>query len=145
MPYPLTVVTAEIDWNRSVRQCGECSACCIVFELPEFDKEAFQLCPQQGPTGCSIHDHRPDRCRKFECLWLAGVLEGDERMRPDQLGLVVYNTRSSAGVHLMACELWEGAADDPRCRYLLDRLTRRLPIALTRYGNIFADWLEVRR
>jgi len=55
---------------KSKRQCGSCSLCCKLMEVPG-TKEPHQWCPHAKPGhGCSIYPNRPERCRDFNCMWL---------------------------------------------------------------------------
>jgi hypothetical protein len=45
--------------------------CCKVMQIPEFESEKGDWCPQCNVgMGCKIYDHRPERCRAFECGYL---------------------------------------------------------------------------
>ncbi len=67
------------------RQCEDCSACCYVSAVRELDKRGYTSCAYQVGRGCSIHDERPDVCRKFQCGWTMGF--GKARDRPDRVGV----------------------------------------------------------
>ncbi len=55
----------------SSRQCGSCSLCCKVLDVPAVYKPAGQWCRHfKAGAGCSIHQLRPKPCRDFACLWL---------------------------------------------------------------------------
>lgn len=71
------------------KACGECSVCCKVLEITQFDKKAGLWCEHCGSAGgCGIYATRPDICRDYECLW-----KGDRglsaRLRPDRVGVVL--------------------------------------------------------
>lgn len=72
----------------SGRSCGDCKACCSSLQVIEIDKPLWSGCQNLCETGCGIYPDRPTSCQEFECLWLSGNLEGDERRRPDNLGLM---------------------------------------------------------
>jgi hypothetical protein len=62
------------------RECGRCSLCCKLLDVPEIGKpkdDWCQLC-RPGHGGCSIYDHRPNVCRAYSCQWLSDSLLGDE-------------------------------------------------------------------
>lgn len=65
-----------------MRECGDCTLCCTVLEVPEFQKRPMNCC-SHCDKGCSIYHNRPTSCRNFECLWLQGDLS--EAMRPDKV------------------------------------------------------------
>jgi hypothetical protein len=57
----------------STRECGSCSLCCKVLDVPAVYKPAGQWCRHfSAGQGCGIHQLRPKSCRDFACLWLKG-------------------------------------------------------------------------
>lgn len=63
----------------SKRECGSCSLCCKVLDVPAVYKPAGQWCKHfAAGAGCEIHQLRPKSCRTFECMWLAEDWLGDE-------------------------------------------------------------------
>jgi len=61
---------------KEPRQCGSCSLCCKLMDVPEV-KDPHRWCPhvKRGiggnvTGGCSIYQSRPERCRTFNCFWL---------------------------------------------------------------------------
>ena len=53
------------------RNCGSCTLCCKVFEVPVLEKPAGSWCKHCQPgKGCGIWETRPDHCRAFYCLWM---------------------------------------------------------------------------
>lgn len=61
------------------RQCGECSLCCKVLDIPLIEKPSGEWCGNCRPGhGCSIYQSRPPVCRSYECLWLFDQALGDE-------------------------------------------------------------------
>ena len=57
--------------STNERSCGKCSLCCKFFDIPELNKSEGEWCRhcQPGKGGCTIHDRRPNVCRKFDCIW----------------------------------------------------------------------------
>lgn len=84
-----------------INRCGQCTACCNIFNITELKKPSGVDCIHLDKKGncCSIYKSRPSVCVKFKCLWLdqwkgmeivannMGV--GKEKLRPDELGLVL--------------------------------------------------------
>lgn len=67
------------------RACGGCTECCTHQEIPEVPTPMGETCVHDFSEGCSIYEIRPDRCKKFACLWHRGWGEkGPDR--PDKLG-----------------------------------------------------------
>lgn len=63
----------------TTRECGSCSLCCKVLDVPSIYKPAGQWCKHfAAGEGCSIHQLRPKKCREFSCLWLTEDWLGDE-------------------------------------------------------------------
>jgi hypothetical protein len=53
------------------RSCGECSLCCKLYPLKEYQKPAQVMCQHCVPgKGCGIYDTRAPVCREFACSWL---------------------------------------------------------------------------
>src|SRR5439155_26861608 len=77
--------------EESGRECGGCTACCMVLGVAEVPTAFYTPCPHQGADCCTIYDRRPGACREFYCEWLVGALS--EADRPDKLGLVFVGTR----------------------------------------------------
>ena len=55
----------------SGRECGDCSMCCKIPFIPEFNKPIGIWCEHCDPgNGCKIYDRRPKRCSDFNCMYL---------------------------------------------------------------------------
>ena len=53
------------------RDCGTCSLCCKVYDVPSVQSVAGVWCQYfKRGTGCSIHATRPQHCRDFFCDWI---------------------------------------------------------------------------
>jgi len=70
-----------------VRKCSPCSACCVVLGVNAIKKPAWERCKDQSELGCGIYSSRPKPCGDYQCKWLAGELEENER--PDLVRLIV--------------------------------------------------------
>jgi hypothetical protein len=47
--------------------------CCLLFDVPELEKPENEWCKHCRPgRGCGIYNERPDICRRYVCMWLAG-------------------------------------------------------------------------
>lgn len=72
-----------------MRQCGSCGLCCKLISIRSLHKPANQWCEYwEKGTGCKIEHVKPEACRQFACLWLAGKLP--ERLTPRKTGVVVW-------------------------------------------------------
>lgn len=72
------------------RQCGSCSLCCKLMEVPWLEKRAGNWCQHvQKGQGCSIYETRPDRCRGFQCGYLYWPQAG-EHWFPARCKMAIY-------------------------------------------------------
>ena len=78
------------------RQCGDCQACCTLFEIEEVNTPERQPCQHQCKQGCAIYSERPERCQAYRCRWLQGDPSLKRRDRPDRLG-VIFDEHSALG------------------------------------------------
>lgn len=61
------------------RDCGTCTLCCKVFDVPALAKPAGSWCAHCKPgRGCGIWETRPAHCRAFHCLWMTENWLGPE-------------------------------------------------------------------
>jgi hypothetical protein len=71
------------------RECGTCTLCCKVYEVPSLSKPAGKWCQHCTPgKGCGIWQTRPDHCRSFYCLWMTESGFGPE-WKPDRARFVM--------------------------------------------------------
>jgi len=161
------------------RECGTCTVCCTLPRvvdaetaersggnllsplplLPE-GKAGYTPCRHlygqsgdksgcAGYSGCSRYSERPRVCDEFMCLWKFGLLLGDERRRPDHLGLMLtldeLPTMESeereedrvSSLVIDVWEVWEGACRDHPGRGVLDVLIGYSPHPVTiRYYGV---------
>jgi hypothetical protein len=94
--------------------CGECTACCKVYSIPEFKKPAGPWCSHCAiGVGCKIYEERPERCREYQCLWLESQGRADPRerldpaLRPDRCKVVFAATSNP---HVISATLMRGGA-----------------------------------
>ena len=62
-------------------------------------------CTGEG-KGCAIYKDRPEVCRHYECAWLQGMFE--ENQRPDKNGFVIEMQESAVGWCWVVHEYWPG-------------------------------------
>jgi hypothetical protein len=71
------------------RECGSCTLCCKVYEVPSLEKPAGKWCRHCAPgKGCGIWETRPDHCRSFYCQWMTDGGFGPE-WKPDRARFVM--------------------------------------------------------
>lgn len=84
------------------RECGECTACCVVLNIdsPEFQKPPGKPCTHlRERGGCAIHATLYPTCRAYHCGWryIAGL--GDD-WRPDRSGVLIDLQHEDLPAHL---------------------------------------------
>ena len=75
----------------SGRECGECTACCVVLHIDDatFKKPADQVCKNlMAQGGCKIYSSRPSVCQDWHCAWRF-MAQLDESWRPDRSGIML--------------------------------------------------------
>lgn len=81
-----------------MRECGECYACCVALEN-DFEgevgftpKKAGEPCNKLdlnlNCNFCTVYHKRPKVCRTFNCSWLYGY--GNDNDRPNESNMLVY-------------------------------------------------------
>lgn len=115
-----------------MRTCGECTACCVALAVQELDKPRYRPCLNLDDRGCGNYVHRPGSCRDYQCLWLQGFL--DENDRPDKLGVIFTvtsdPTRPEEGNLPMLVECVKGTLDQPRVRTAIVQFIRQKPLVI---------------
>jgi len=66
-----------------MRECGECTVCCLALEIPEMNSPVNEFCKNCTDSGCSIYKERPIACSSFNCLWIEQE-QIPESLRPDK-------------------------------------------------------------
>ncbi|HTU25689.1 MAG TPA: hypothetical protein VMF30_09845 [Pirellulales bacterium] len=122
------------DQAAAARICGACTACCTVLGVEELDKENYRPCPHNCGH-CAIYDSRPATCRTWSCQWLLGHIDGDERLRPEQLGLMFNREVLSGQKILVAYEVWPQAGRQASNGLLLKQMCLAEPVILRDYGT----------
>ncbi len=71
------------------RDCGSCTLCCKVYDVPAVGATAGNWCPNCQPgSGCKIYEVRPQQCRAFNCLWITQDFLGPD-WKPDKARFVL--------------------------------------------------------
>lgn len=124
--------------NRSLpvipSSCGSCTACCTVMAVEPIAKGFYSSCKHLCELGCAIYNNKPSQCSVWECAWRSGWIDGDERRRPDQLGVMFEFHIIGGSTFLWAYEVWPDAFDEHKVRYLLQRLEKKELVVRIRYG-----------
>ena len=90
-----------------MRDCGPCSLCCKVLDVPGVTVAGAWCAWAKKKKGCAIHHVRPEACRAFDCLWRQGA--GPEEMRPDKIHAVLAATPDGQGLVVHEDPGWRGA------------------------------------
>jgi hypothetical protein len=127
---------AETGTGATGRACGACSLCCTLLRVDELAKLGGTPClHQRAEGGCAIHPRRPQICRRYRCLWLAGALE--EGDRPDRLGAVLDLASRGGLPELVVHEREPGAFDaSPRLREIAETYRASMPVRVLSGANV---------
>jgi hypothetical protein len=75
--------------KASLKVCGECTLCCKVYEIEDFEKKPGTVCHHVRPEGgCGVWGLHPKICQEFKCLWLKHD-DMNGQWRPDHAGFVL--------------------------------------------------------
>jgi hypothetical protein len=120
--------------------------------VPDLGKANYIQCEHVCEKGCGIYAERPESCATFECLWLQGMIDGDERRRPDNLGIMfaeaktqqvpvrMKGKRNRIVPVLIGWEVWPGARTDTKAAHFLGRMAKEaIVIIRDTEGNFRGD------
>jgi hypothetical protein len=75
--------------RAELKVCGDCTLCCKVYDVADFDKKAGKPCHNlRDGVGCGLWGLHPKSCQEFKCLWLKHDDMGP-LWRPDVAGFVL--------------------------------------------------------
>ena len=126
------------------KSCGACSACCkeLMFEIDGALKLAGVMCRHAAPpSGCSIHQTRPQLCRAYFCGWHHLPSLGEE-WRPDLAEILITFRRGPApdgkqnGIDFELIGSPERIAWLPLVRYIATLIVDGDPVYLSLPGEI---------
>lgn len=125
----------------TAKPCGDCTACCTIMRVGALNKRDYTPCQHICSKGCAIYSEKPSECSTWQCAWKSDWIDGDERRRPDNLG-VMFEYRSVGGsCFLWVYEVWPGALKDEKVSYLLKRIGEKESIVVCQHGSmdVFAN------
>ncbi|MBM4385014.1 MAG: hypothetical protein FJ091_16805 [Deltaproteobacteria bacterium] len=100
-------------------------------------------CAALGARGCTIYARRPHICRAYQCLWLQGKLDIEDR--PDRLGAVLDVVFEGAHSVLAIREAKPGAlAASARLRAIAVRYREAMPVRISGVEDVLASDAPVR-
>jgi len=110
------------------RSCGTCTACCTALGVLEIDKPPCTPCKHLGTTkGCGIYETRPESCRRYHCMWRAGLISAERR--PDRFG-IVFDPIEELPNEILAREVRAGALGEAEVVRVLATIARERAVAL---------------
>lgn len=75
--------------KATLKVCGDCTLCCKVYEIEDFEKKPGTVCHHVRPEGgCGVWGLHPKICQEFKCLWLKHD-DMNGQWRPDHAGFVL--------------------------------------------------------
>ena len=75
--------------RANLKVCGDCTLCCKVYEIEDFEKKPGTTCHNVRPEGgCGVWGLHPKACQEFKCLWLKHD-DMNGQWRPDHAGFVL--------------------------------------------------------
>ena len=124
--------------NIVYRECGECTECCVMLEIPALKKPKKTKCSllKKDCSGCGDYEGRPQDCRGFQCAWSENQLPIDHR--PDKIGIMVYYVDSYMGRTMFATETRDGGFNSsPQHKDTIISLAelQKVPIILAGYNG----------
>jgi hypothetical protein len=125
----VSAIEQALTLAQGSRVCGPCTVCCTVISVSEMQKPNYCRCKHLTESGCGIYETRPGVCRTWSCGWLLGAEPwGDERHRPDNLGLIFTREQVPGlkDILMIVHEVWPGASQSSKNRYLLKKLAQKL-------------------
>lgn len=141
MMVPLNTVKVDADRIAVNRECGPCTACCVLPRIAPTEDKAlpggklgYTPCDHLCERGCSIYHKRPKLCRDYACLWRVGIIKGDDSRRPDRLGLMFTPDEYKGKLVIETWEMWPHAASDDTARWVIDTIAERYTVAIRPYG-----------
>ena len=114
-----------------MRECGECTECCISAAVEEIDKPMGVPC-EYIDNGCSIYKDRPGACRFFSCQWLKGDFADNDK--PSISKMVIWLALTDRGNYA----LWGSYRDGPPNKAMFSILmenSRLLPVVVVGEGK----------
>jgi hypothetical protein len=137
------------------RDCGSCTLCCKVYEVPAVESPAGTWCRHCQPgRGCGIHETRPQHCRAFFCLWMTQDFLGPDwkpeksrfvlTMDPTTRWLFAQVDPGAAGAwrkepFYSQFKRWAAASRQPVIVFVNKLATAVLPDSDVQLGTVAAD------
>ncbi len=116
-----------------MRECGDCTLCCLLLPIPEAKSEHSQLCSHCN-KGCNIYDKRPNMCKEFNCDWLLDETIPEE-LRPDKCNVIFeYINKYSVLclVHFNDLNAWNR---EPVMNYMKKLNSEGISVAISSYTS----------
>ena len=133
-------MTTLLNNIQDERQCGSCSVCCTVGEVPELEKPAYVSCKHIKTNecgSCSLYNssNLPKVCASYRCSWLNGW--GTDRDRPDKNNVMITMNMLENQIYFTAIELEEKAIFSFPAKTMLEDIVieTKIPIIVSKFGK----------
>ena len=115
-----------------MRECGECTECCISASVEEINKPMGVPCENICGIGCSIYKDRPGACRFFSCQWLKGDFADNDK--PSISKMVIWLALTERGNYALWGSYRDGPPDKDMFAILMEN-SRLLPVVIAGEGK----------
>ena len=115
-----------------MRECGECTECCVSASVEEINKPMGVPCKNICSQGCAIYMDRPDACRFFSCQWLKGDFADNDK--PSISKMVVWLDLDKGGSYVLWGSYRDGPPDPTMFAILMEN-SRLVPVAIAGEGK----------
>lgn len=127
-----------------MRECGDCNACCVTYEIEELNKWPHQPCKHLCSKGCSIYENRPKVCREYTCAWKESKIFNEDE-RPDKIGVIFrFRTGDSRGAGFRKCldaVAEHGVlAKGTKAMEVVDRMAQNIPVIVIPLRKTLGPW-----
>lgn len=83
------------------RECGDCSMCCKIMEIPELNKPTGAWCEHVlKRRGCAIYETRPPSCAAFYCGYLIWPMAGEHWLPRKCKMVIVMEDENRMAIHV---------------------------------------------
>ena len=134
--HKITKGKTQMNLISTDKLCGDCTACCTIMKVGALNKPDYTPCQHLCSKGCAIYSHKPAECDTWQCAWKSGWIDGDERRRPDNLGVMFEYRIVGGSSFLWVYEVWPDALKDEKVNHLLKRLGVKEAIVMCKYGSM---------
>ncbi len=125
---------------NNIRECGKCAVCCVITEISENNFYKCANCPckylNNEGYGCSVfgQKQKPNRCTEYECAWLRGF--GENNDRPDKSNIMLFINNFNGGIWIFAIETLKNAYKTSGKSIIIDIVKKmNLPVIVSDFDS----------